>query len=229
MEEMHNATNEGVLDEEVWRFALIEEPQCGEEYVCILENDAVVDVRRREVHSFGEHRTQLVEAGFWMAMMRLALIGQEAPVQQVSPVRRNESHLRLRSDTPTRTSRKGVLVPPWKELCFRLRNLNSFDGVSWRKTAHLTFNMECGYRRGLFVTCRGLGVSSLPPSFNFRFFTYTPNHWMLTITCAQSVPAQYVLGLFRRHHDASNQEGTTELTGNGTMRRGIERSISSGL
>ena len=175
--------------------------------MCILENDAVVDVRRREVHSFGEHRTQLVEAGFWMAMMRLALIGQEALVQQVSPVRGNESHLRLRastrafhaftmSDTSTRTSRKGVQVPPWKELCFRLRNLNSFDGVSWRKTAHLTF--RDGVRRSArVIRDMGLGVSSPPPSFNLRFFTYTPNHWMLTITCAQSVSAQYLLGLVR--------------------------------
>ena len=36
MEEMQHASNEGVLDEEVWRFALIEEPQCGQEYMCIL-------------------------------------------------------------------------------------------------------------------------------------------------------------------------------------------------
>ena len=68
MEEVQHASHEGVLDEEVWRFSLIKEPQCGQECVCILENDAVVDVRCREVHSFGEHRTRLAEA---VAMMRL--------------------------------------------------------------------------------------------------------------------------------------------------------------
>ena len=48
---MHHASHGGVFDEEVCRFSLIEEPQCGQECVCILENDAVVDVRCKEVHS----------------------------------------------------------------------------------------------------------------------------------------------------------------------------------
>ena len=59
---MQHASNERVLAEEVWRFAPSEEEQRVQECVRGPEHDAVVDVRRKEVHSFGEHRTQLVEA-----------------------------------------------------------------------------------------------------------------------------------------------------------------------
>ena len=88
------------------------------------------------------------------------LIGKQALVQLLDKTKeglsvagltsaRNESYLGLRaslcafraftmSGTSARTSRKVVPVPPWKELCFRFRNLNTFSGVSWRKTVQLT-------------------------------------------------------------------------------------------
>ena len=86
-EEMQHASNERVLDEEVWRFAASDEEQRAQECVRGPENDAVVDVRRREVHSFGEHRTQLEAAKLLKgSVMRprflpRILIGKQALVQ----------------------------------------------------------------------------------------------------------------------------------------------------
>ena len=56
-------------------------------------------------------------------------------------MRGNESYLRLRASmcafhaftmtgTSARTSRKVVPLPPWKELCFRFRSVNTCSGVS---------------------------------------------------------------------------------------------------
>ena len=87
-EEMQHASHDRVLDEEVWRFAPSELEQRVQECVRCPENDAVVDVRHREVHSFGEHRTQFVEAAQLLegSVMRprflpRILIGKQALVQ----------------------------------------------------------------------------------------------------------------------------------------------------
>ena len=85
---MEHASNERVLDEEVWRLFPSDEEQRVQECVRILENDVVVDVRRREVYSFGDHRTQFVEPAQLLEgnVMRprflpLILIGKQVFVQ----------------------------------------------------------------------------------------------------------------------------------------------------